>query len=133
MNHIDTFIFDFDDCIVRYTKRGITVPKETWHALRRLSNRGCGVYIISYNVYAKDIAGHLGLFKYVKDVVSEDYSDHGSRSALVEKLTSIYPEICNFVYFDDNEDNIAEVKAGFGNSAICIRVTGSIKCSDLNY
>ena len=84
MNRV--YIFDLDDTLVLYTRKGLTVPKQTFHMLRALSHY-YKIVIISYNPFAHIIAKHLGLLKYVSNVICGDYDSH----ILFQQAMNLFP------------------------------------------
>lgn len=100
-------VFDLDDTLVRYTKKGARVPRETWHALRRLWEGGVSLFIVSYDPLASFLVGQLGLFKYIDKVVS----GRPPRTNVIDQLAADADLPTSFFYVDDRPDNIDEVKA----------------------
>lgn len=123
-------VFDLDDTLVRYGRRKIVVPRETWHALRRLSESGTRVFIVSFNSLAPFLAAQFDLYRYAEGVVS----GAPPRDALLRKLVSAHPDVAlddGFVYVDDRDDNICQIKNAWP-SAVCIKATNTVRCSDFS-
>lgn len=110
-------VFDLDDTLVRYTKKGAKVPRETWHLLRRLHENGVRLFVVSYNPMAAFLAAQLGLFRYIDKVVS----GRSPRTCVIDRLAAEAPLSASFFYIDDRVDNIKEVKKAWPG-AICIKV-----------
>ncbi|ATE82263.1 Hydrolase 3 incomplete domain containing protein [Pandoravirus salinus] len=100
-------VFDLDDTLVRYTKRGAKVPRETWHALRRLHENGVQLYVVSYNPAAPFLVAQLGLSKYIDYIVT----GVPPRTNLLDVLTTRVDLPPWFLYIDDRADNIKEIEA----------------------
>jgi len=59
-------VFDLDDTLVRYSKKGRCVPRQTFHCLRDLHLRGYLLLAVTYNQFGVLIASECGLFKYIR-------------------------------------------------------------------
>lgn len=113
------FIFDLDDTLVFYNKRGVKVPRETWHALRFLHEQGVDMYVISYNPGVHFIASQLGLTRYIKEFVTA----RPPRDALLNLLLEKQKERRNVVYFDDARDNLEEIRQSLLENITQRRIT----------
>lgn len=100
-------VFDLDDTLVRYTKRGAKVPRETWHALRRLHENGAQLFVVSYNPMAPFLVAQLGLSKYIDITVT----GVPPRTSLLDVLVTKVGLPPWFIYIDDRPDNIREIRA----------------------
>lgn len=113
----DVYLFDLDDTIVYYSKRGLTVPRQTWHKLRAL-HFSATLILVSYNPLAFHIAGRLGLFKYCpcvivgiefrKELIAQALAKCTSAHVNTPVNTPLHLQHVHHVYyFDDRLDNIA--------------------------
>ncbi len=111
-------VFDLDDTLIKYSRKKICIPKQTYHILRLLKHKQFLIYIITYNPYGEFIVAQFGLFKYIEKVV------YGIcyRDELIRNI--VQPSAC-FFYFDDRLDNISSIQATFPNS-FCVQVPTSL-------
>ncbi len=96
-------VFDLDDTLVRYGKKKVCVPRQTFHCLRELALRGFRLCIVSYNPLCHLIAQQTGLSKFI-DIIRHKKC---KRSDLVSMV--IPEKDMRFFYFDDRLDNINDV------------------------
>ncbi|SPN79387.1 Haloacid dehalogenase-like hydrolase motif-containing [Brazilian cedratvirus IHUMI] len=124
------FVFDLDDTLVFYGKRGAKVPRETWHALRFLHEQEVDMYVISYNPEAYFIGAQLGLTRYIKDFITA----RPPRDVLLSLLLEKHNQQGKVVYFDDARDNLEEIRQSLlenitGRRIILHHVSKSITCT----
>ncbi|SHO33211.1 Haloacid dehalogenase-like hydrolase motif-containing [Cedratvirus A11] len=121
VNDKPIFIFDLDDTLVFYNKKGAKVPRETWHTLRFLYEQGVDMYVISYNPGAYFIAAQLGLTRYIKDFITA----RPPRDLLLNMLLQKYQDIQGrpLVYFDDALDNLQEIRQSLLENVTQRRIT----------
>src|SRR5579863_6582946 len=115
--HKICYVFDLDDTLVFYGKKGPTIPRQTFHTLRQL--RG-PIVVVSYNPLAHILASELGLMKYVNVIICGDCD----RNVLVENAIKNF-EDSQLVYFDDRVDNLSVVKQ-FYPRALCYHVSSAL-------
>jgi len=100
-------IFDLDDTLVQYRKKKVSVPRQTFHALKSLST--CKLAIISYNPGANSVVGLLGLTKYIDGIVCDAIAD---RVDLMKRMFSLLMnDTCTTIhYWDDRLDNLEAIQ-----------------------
>jgi hypothetical protein len=64
-------VFDLNDALARYTKRGANVPHKARHALRRLHKNGGRLCAVSYNPMASFLVTQLGQGEYIDYTVTD--------------------------------------------------------------
>jgi hypothetical protein len=117
-------VFDLDDTLVRYGRRGPVVPRQTFHALRALRYAGHDCVVVSYNPGARLLVRLAGLTKYITRTIIE-MADDTERADLVARACHEAGWMlgAEFSYYDDRADNVDNVRARFGTQARCHRVT----------
>jgi hypothetical protein len=110
-------VFDLDDTLVRYGKKGACVPRQTFHCLRDLQLSGkFKISIVSYNPFCHYVAASVGLLKFADKI---QYGT-GWRSDLVAEVVPSTNH--RFLYFDDRRDSLDAVAEAFPH-AVCIHVS----------
>lgn len=121
----NVYIFDLDDTLVYYSKRGPVVPRQTFHKLRAL-HYSAMLMVVSYNPIACHVAAHLGLFKFCKYIVvgrETEFRHELVARALAKCNISTSPtsSMHHVYYFDDRLDNVDTVQQAFP-SILCSHV-----------
>src|SRR5579883_3314981 len=57
------YIFDLDDTLIQYTRRGPNVPRQTFHALRALCQAGHECVVVTWNPFGSSLVVQTGLKK----------------------------------------------------------------------
>jgi hypothetical protein len=113
-------VFDLDDTLVRYGRRGrIAVPRQTFHALRALRHAGHECIVVSYNPTARVVTTLVGLNKYVALTVAATPDDM-ERADLVARArrSAGWPDGAGFNYYDDRADNVGNIRERFGSQVV---------------
>ncbi len=112
-------ILDLDDTLITGSGRkpGVPiVPRQTFHALRKLRHAGAHIVVTSFNPSAVLWVNMLLLTPFVSRVF---YSCKGDRAALVLEACAHFPTYHPVHYFDDREDNIDAVRRACGDDVTC--------------
>ncbi len=123
---ITRHVFDLDDTLIRYGRRGAVVPRQTFHALRALHYAGHELAVVSYNPWARVLVASTGLDKYIAHTVTESPGDT-ERADLVARVCckAGWAPGAKFYYYDDRSDNIENIHDRFGSQADHQLVTSS--------
>lgn len=104
-------IFDLDETLVTVNKKGLVVPRQTYHKLNLLLSLGYKMSIITYNPIPHIVLNSTSLLNYV------DYFIYGNRdrNKLFEDALHKYEKYENYEihYVDDRIDNIEVIKKHF--------------------
>lgn len=102
-------IFDLDETLVTVNKKGLVVPRQTYHKLNLLLSLGYKMSIITYNPIPHIVLNSTSLLNYV------DYVAYGDRyrNELFEEVLSKYENCDDVHYVDDRIDNIEVIKKHF--------------------
>jgi len=107
-------VFDLDDTLVQYG-HSVNVPKQTFHCLRALKQKGCDLGIISFNPLGKLVASQVGLTPFFfsrKHVVCDDAMDREELMfALLKQMNYTEQRLLHiFHYWDDRQDNLQIIR-----------------------
>ncbi len=114
----DVVVFDLDDTLIRISKNGFHVPKQTWHKLNFLKKNNIRMAIISYNSLAPMWIKCCGLENYIEMI---DFGDINRSELMSNVLKKMNISSSKILYFDDRMDNILEIKKVY-NDAVCVHV-----------
>jgi len=117
-------VFDLDDTLVTYGRRGLVVPRQTFHTLRDLLAAGEEVVVVSFNPWARVLVSLMGLTRYVARTVTP-VSEGEGRAELVTQAIAGWGGDAKFAYYDDRSDNVAAVRERFGPRASAHVVTAA--------
>lgn len=133
----DAVVFDLDDTLTfTSVKARTSVPKQTFHLLKKLTSAGIATAVISANPLARNTVVATGLSRYVQVVVQErdvdsagldpdlaagrSESERVRLQQLVKAVTTIglEPAVDRVLYVDDGLRHLANIKKAFPNTAL---------------
>lgn len=89
----------------------MTVPKQTFHALRSLSYQNSKICIISFNPLGSFAIKVTGLLKYIDTFICDPNVDRPIKKKLFDLLKE--EEFSTIYYYDDCLDNVMAVQRSY--------------------